>query len=316
MAPACTIGVDLGGTKLLAGAVDEGLNIVASERRIIAGLSREELLSVVASAVGAVSAGRSVGAVGFGIPSLIDAASGVSVYSNHLPLEDFAFRDELGALLGLPVAVDNDANCAVWAEASRGAGAGAGVVVMLTLGTGIGSGVVIDGSVFRGALGAATELGHMVVDAGGPACFGRCKSHGCLEAVASGSALAREAMWLLDAGGSALAAAVRAGEAPTGELVTRLAISGDPPSLGLLTDLGRSLGVGLSNVVNIFNPDVIVLGGGVMAAGDLVRAPAVEEMRARALSPSREHVRVELAAFGAGAGMVGAALLARELVAA
>ena len=295
-----TIGVDLGGTKLLAGAVAADGEILHRAYRRTAGLSRDDLLlSIEAAVVEAASvAGGEITAAGFGIPAMIDRRSGVAVSSNHTALGGVAVAEVLRERLGMPVAVDNDATCATLAEWRLGAAAGARHAVILTLGTGIGGGLVLDGRLYRGAVGAGAELGHMVVDSDGPACFGSCPSRGCLEALASGSAIARDA--------------AAAGLPGDGAEVTRLALAGDEAAAGLLGAVGVRLGAGLAGLAMIFNPEVIVIGGGVIAAGELLLAPAREELLRRAMEPVRSGVRVAAAAFGAEAGMVGAGLLAAE----
>lgn len=315
MAPDRVIGVDLGGTKLLAGAVDPALEVHHRAMRPAAGGDRAALLDRVVSAVTEAidGAGGHVSGVGIGIPSLIDQRRGIAVSTVHLPLVDVPFADLMTERLGLPVVVDNDANCAMLVEHRLGAARGARHAALLTLGTGIGGGLVVDGKLVRGAVGAAAELGHMVVDMDGPLCQGACPNRGCLEALCSGSAIGRlgaEAA-AADPGGP-LAAAVGAGRTMTGALVTELAHDGDPAAVACLRRAGEALGVGIANLVNIFNPEVVVVGGGVIAAGDLVLEPARETMRARALRPSRDIVRVVPAHFGAESGMLGAALLALD----
>ena len=311
------IGVDLGGTKLLAGAVGPDLSVHHRALRPALGLDQAGLLDSCVQAVqeAAAAVDGEVCGVGFGIPCLIDQRTGTAVMAVNLPLDDIAFRDVMAERLGLPVVVDNDANCAALAEARAGAGKGATEVVMLTLGTGIGSGLVLGGELYRGSIGAASELGHMVIDLDGPPCQGSCPNRGCFESLASGSALVREAS-LAVAGrpDTALGRALEDGRPLTGPLITELAHDGDPLARDVIALIGRRLGVGIANVVNIFNPEVVVIGGGVIAAGEMLLAPAREEMLARALSPSKDLVRVEAAAFGAESGMIGASLLARESV--
>lgn len=317
VAPGCTIGVDLGGTKLLAAAVAADGTAGPPLYRRIAGLAVDDLLAVTAAAVEEVAAGTEaeVRAVGFGIPSLLDARSGVSVRSNHLPLDGVPFGERMAERLPWPVAVDNDGNCAVLAEWRAGAAVGVHDAVLLTLGTGIGGGLVLAGEIYRGSTGAGAELGHMVVDLDGPECFGDCPGRGCLEALASGSALEREAAAAVAARpDSALAAAAGADGRVGGEAVTRLAAEGDPVAEALVHDLGRRLGAGLAGLTMIFNPQVIVVGGGVSAGGELLLAPAREELRRRAMSPARDQVRVVGAALGRHAGMLGAAMLAVDAV--
>jgi glucokinase len=211
------------------------------------------------------------------------------------------------------VVVDNDANCAVLAEARAGAGAGCSEVVMLTLGTGIGGGMVLHGEVYRGFEGGGAELGHMVVDMDGRPCQGNCPNRGCLESVCSGTALVREASLAgARSPDTELGRALEAGRELTGPMLTEFARAGDPVATAAIEVVGRALGVGLANIVNIFCPQVIVIGGGVSEAGELLLGPAREVMQRRALRPGRDRVRVAAAAFGAEAGMIGAAMLARE----
>jgi glucokinase len=311
------IGVDLGGTKLLAGAVSSDLAVHHRALRPAAGLDQAALVESCVQAVEEARAavpGEVVG-VGFGIPCLIDQRTGIAVMAVNLPLHDIPFRDVMTERLGLPVTVDNDANCAALAEVRAGAGAGCTELVMLTIGTGIGGGLILGGELYRGAIGAGAEMGHMVVEIDGPPCQGFCPNRGCLESVASGTALVREASLAVAARpDTALGHALEDGRPLTGPLITELAHDGDPVARGVLTLVGRRLGVGIASLVNIFNPEVVVIGGGVVGAGEMLLGPLREEMLARALSPSKELVRVAAAAFGAESGMIGAALLAREAV--
>jgi glucokinase len=306
------IGVDAGGTKLLAGVVHEDLTVGHRVRRLWSGGDRAEVLDTMVEAVSeARSAAPDAAAVGFGIPALLDVERGVAESSVHLPLEDLPFREEMSARLGVPVYVDNDANLAVLAEQRAGAARGASDVVMLTLGTGIGSGIVLGGRLFRGHSGAGAEIGHMTIDHHGPPCQGTCPGRGCLEVMASGTAIGREGS---DAGrrdpDSALGRAVAQRGVLTGEEVTALALGGDGAARSVVAAVGRSLGAGIASVVNIFEPEVVVVGGGAGAAGDLLLDPAREVVAERALRPGRDRVRIVPAAFGEDAGMVGAALFA------
>jgi glucokinase len=252
-------------------------------------------------------------AIGFGIPCLIDQRSGHAVMCVNLPLADIPFRDVMSERLGLPVYIDNDANVATLVEQRFGAARGADHVVGLTIGTGIGGGLVLNGKLYHGHSGSAAELGHMVIDESGPRCQGNCPNHGCLESVASGIAIGREGRVAAEEDtDSDLARAAVAGEEITGELVTQLALGGDEVSRMVLGHIGRQLGIGFANFVNMFNPEVIVVGGGAMAAGDLLLEPAREEMRASGLRPNRDQVRIVPARFGNDAGMLGAAVLALD----
>jgi glucokinase len=308
-----TIGVDMGGTKLLAGAVDAGLGVHHRAQRRLIGLDQSALLDTAVDAVQEAreSAGSDVAAVGFGIPCTFDQRTGRAVSSVHLELHDIAFADVMAERLGLPVFVDNDANVAVIAEHRAGAARGASEAVMLTIGTGIGGGLVLRGQVYRGAIGAGAELGHMVIDFDGPRCQGHCPNRGCLEALASGSALEREAARLArEHPESGLGRAVANGREPVGPLVTELAHDGDQAAIDAISTIGRHLGVGIANYVNIFNPEVVVIGGGVIGAGELLLAPARAVVAERALPPARDEVRIVGARFGVEAGMIGAAALA------
>jgi glucokinase len=315
VAGGCVIGVDLGGTKLLAGAVDAALDVHHRAHRLAPPGGTSAVLDAVAAVVEEAreAAGCEVLGVGFGIPSLFDHARGIAVSTVHLPIRDVPFRDLMAERLDLPVWVDNDANVAMLAEHRFGAARGHDHALLLTLGTGIGGGIVVDGKLVRGALGSAGELGHMVVDYDGPRCQGNCPSRGCLEALASGSALGRDALAAArEHPGSALGRALAAGRPVTGALVTELAHDGDAVAIGVVRRIGEFLGIGVASLANIFNPSVVVIGGGVIAAGELLLEPAREVLAARALSPSRESARIVSARFGAESGMLGAAALALD----
>jgi glucokinase len=314
-----TIGVDMGGTKLLAGAVDSGLSVHHRAQRSLNRLDQSYLLDVVVDAVEETreSAGADVAAVGFGIPSLIDQRSGNAVIAVNLPLKNIRFGDVMSERLGLPVFVDNDANLAALAEHRAGAARGCSEAVLLTIGTGIGSGLILRDELYRGAIGAGAELGHTVIDLNGPPCQGNCPNHGCIESLASGTALAREALRIAhEQPSSGLGRALAAGRELEGPLVTELAHDGDTAAIEAIELIGTRLGVAIASFVNIFNPQVVVIGGGVMGAGELLLSAAREEMLRRALPPSRDIVEIVPAAFGVEAGMIGAAALAFDGLAA
>jgi glucokinase len=314
----CVIGVDLGGTKLLAGAVDPAMNVHHRATRNARGIPQSAVLDTVVDAVREIrdaveGSSGSVDAVGIGIPCLIDQARGVAVMAVNLPLADIPFRDIMAERIGLPVFVDNDANTAMLAEWRYGAAAGATDAALLTLGTGIGGGLVVGGVLQRGSQGAGAELGHMVVQADGPRCQGFCPNNGCLEAMCSGTALAREATRIAgERPASELGRALADGREISGALVTELAHDGDVAAIDALELVGSWLGVGIANLVNMLNPDVVVIGGGVIGAGELLLEPARAVVARRALSPSKEHVRIVSTRFGAESGMLGAAALALE----
>jgi glucokinase len=314
MPPSRVIGIDAGGTKLLGGVVDEGLVVHHRVHRTWRGADRAETLDIFVESVEEVRvAAPDVSVVGFGIPALVEWETGVSRWSTHLPIADVRFRDVMSERLGLPVVVDNDANAALLAEWRFGAARGVSTAVLVALGTGIGSGLLLDGRIFRGARGLGAEIGHMVVDLHGPDCQGECPGRGCLEVMASGSTIGREGRAAAAARPeSALGRRLAAGQEITGGIVTELAHAGDAASIAVLAQIGRRLGYGLVGVVNVFNPERIVIGGGAIAAGELLLGPAREVVAERALPPAREMVSIVPAAFGDESGMLGAALLALD----
>ncbi|HEX8053990.1 MAG TPA: ROK family protein [Thermoleophilaceae bacterium] len=308
------IGIDAGGTKLLGGVVDDALSVRDRVHRFWRGETREQVLDVIVGAVEeARAAAPDVGAVGIGIPSVVDAEAGVSEYSVHLPLEGVAVRDLMAERLGLPVWIDNDTNLALLSEWRAGAARGVRHAVMLTLGTGIGGALLLDGRLYRGARGGGAELGHMVVDVDGPPCQGGCPNRGCLEALASGTAIGREgAAAAAAAPDSGLGRAAAAGREVTGALVCEVAHDGCTVAREVLALTGRRLGAGLASLVNAFQPEVLVIGGGAAAAGELLLGPAREVAEATALPPLSAGVRIVAAELGAEAGLVGAGVLALE----
>jgi glucokinase len=314
MPPRRVIGVDAGGTKLLGGVVDEELVVHHRVHRLWRGANREETLGIFQEAVEeVVAAAPEVEAVGFGLPALVDQRTGQSAWSTHLPLEGVPFRDLMSERLGLPVHVDNDANVALLAEHRRGAAAGADHAAMVLLGTGIGGGLLLNGQIYRGSTGVGAELGHIVVDVDGPECQGACPGRGCLEVMASGTAIGREAERLAaERPGSELGRRLAAGSEITGAIATELAHDGDEAALEALAVVGRHLGAGIVSIVNALNPEVVVIGGGAVAAGDLLLDPAREVVAERALPPARDAVRIVPAHFGAESGMLGAALMALD----
>jgi glucokinase len=296
----CVIGVDLGGTKVIAGAVDAQLRVHQRAQRPAFSEDQKMVLDRVVEAVAEVrdSTPFEVVAVGFGIPCLMDRKRGIAVMAVNLPLADIDFQAVMSERLGLPAFVDNDANMAMLAEHRAGAAKGTRHAAMLTIGTGIGGGLILNGELYRGGVGAAGELGHMVIDQDGPPCQGNCPGHGCLESLASGTALAREALRVAqstpDCG---LGRALAAGREITGALVTELAHDGDVAARDVVALIGTRLGVGIVNLVNMLNPEVVVVGGGVIAAGELLLAPARVVVAEQALLPSRDELSIVRAQF-------------------
>ena len=312
------IGVDLGGTKLLVGLLDAQLQVRHRTQRAVAELTTRQLLDEIVATVEEVRASvaaEPVIAVGFGIPCLMDRRRGLATLAINLPLVDVPFRDLMEQRLGLPVDVDNDANVAALAEHRAGAARGVDHAVVLTLGTGVGGGLILGGEPYRGALGAGAELGHMTIDLDGPPCQGACPGRGCLETHASGTALAREARLAAQREpASALGRARADGRTLDGELVTALARAGDTAAVAVLAGVGRNLGAGIASLLNVFNPDVVVIGGGLAGAGELLLGPARTEAARRALPAVRDHARIVPARFGAEAGLIGAGVLAFDLL--
>lgn len=313
----CAIGVDVGGTKILVGVVDEHLGVLHRAHRSSQDMSRDELLGVLAELVAeaADSAPAAVVGVGFGIPGILDRRGGNVTVTQcpHLPLDGVPFEAVMAERTGLPVAVDNDGNCTMLAEWRHGAARGCRDAVTVTVGTGIGGGIVADGRLLRGATGGGAEIGHMVLAFDGPPCEGACPGHGHYEWYASGNAIGRAGLEAAQAApDSALGRELQAGRDITGALVTELAHDGDEPSQAAIRLVGSRLGAGLVSLVNIFNPERIVVGGGAIAAGELLLAPAREEVARHAMASLAAAVEIVPAHFGAEAGMLGAATLAFE----
>jgi glucokinase len=291
------IGVDVGGTKILAGLLSRAGAVLDRNEVRTPTASQSALVDALVAAVQSLS-GEGVGAVGFGLPSRIDQRTGSVVGSVNIPLGDLPFRDVMSDRLGLPVALDNDANLAAFAEWALGAGRGTRDMVMLTLGTGVGGGVVIDGRPYRGW----AELGHVVVVADGPPCQGTCTGRGHLEAVASGTAADRAARRLW-------------GEEAGAELLVERAQQGDPQAVEALAEIGRLLGAGIGSFVNVFDPEVVVIGGGFgVGAGSFLLGPALEVAQRESLRTEGEPLRLVEAELGEEAGLIGAGLLAAELL--
>ena len=306
------IGVDLGGTKMLLGVLDADSEVKFESREASTGQTEEQLVELLVREIEEARRARpGVAAVGLGIPATIDHDRGFAISAVNLPIDNLPIRDLVGERTGLPIFVDNDANVAALAEHLYGAARGADNAVMLTLGTGIGGGLILGGEIYRGATGAGAELGHVVIAMDGLPCQGNCPGHGCVETYASGTALGREARAAAEREpDSALGRMAAEGETIDGKAVTEAALAGDRASIGVFDLIGSRLGVALTTFANIFEPEVFVIGGGVMAAGDLLLEPARRELRERALPPMKG-IPVLAAEMGPDAGMIGAAAMAR-----
>jgi glucokinase len=310
-----TIGVDLGGTKMLVGVL-AGTEALYEQREASKGQTEDELVALLLREIEEAREARpDVAAIGLGIPATIDHESGVAVSAVNLPLKNLPIRQIVGERTGLPVFVDNDGNVAALAEYLYGAAQGKPDTVMLTVGTGIGGGLILNGEIYRGSTGAGAELGHVVIQVDGPPCQGNCPNHGCVESLASGTALGREARAAAESSpDSALGKALAEGQEIDGRVATEVALAGDQTAVEVFELIGSRLGVACSSFANIFQPHAIVVGGGVIAAGDLLLEPARKEVRERALDPMNKTPILE-ATLGNDAGMIGAAALARTEVA-
>lgn len=287
------IGVDLGGTKILAGIVGRDGSVerhrenptpVTSQDDLLAGLDRavEELLD------------DDVVALGFGLPSPIDQSSGRAMQAVNIPLDaSIDFRTRMSERFGLPVGIENDANAATYAEFHFGAAREVNTMVMLTLGTGCGGGAVIDGKLFRGW----AEFGHIVIVYDGIPCQGTCTGRGHLEPYVTGVAATKLAQ-------------AEFGPAVDAHRLVRLAGEGEERAVKILDGIGRHLGAGIGSLVNIFNPELVVIGGGFAAAGDFILDPAREIVAREGLAGAGKRVRIVRAELGTSAGLIGAGLVA------
>jgi glucokinase len=308
-----TIGIDVGGTKIAGGVVGEDGNVIARRQisteaahptAVVAGITKValELRAAAPSATG----------IGVGAAGLVDFERGIVLSAPNIAWENVHLRAMLSDRVDLPVVVDNDANVAAWGEAIYGAGRGHGDQIMVTVGTGVGGGIIIGGAIYRGAHGLGAELGHIIVNEGGPQCA--CGNRGCLEAVASGNAIGRVARERSsEPGARAVIDIAGSPEAITGEIVGRAGGAGDDWAQSIIADVGRWLGVGLASFVNALDPDVIVIAGGAAAGtGDLLLDPARDRLAELIIGrPWRKPPPVLPAALGYDAGLVGAAALAR-----
>jgi glucokinase len=307
------VGVDVGGTKIAAGLVGADGSMIQRLRRDTPATDANAITELIADVVGQLSPRQrgTVVPVGVGAAGVIDG-NGVVRFAPNIDWADFPLRDELRARIDAPVTVDNDANVAAWGEYRVGAGAGVDCMVMLTVGTGVGGGVVLDDRLMRGCYGMAAELGHLIVDEGGQFLCG-CGNHGCLETVASGTAIGRFASRGLENGSAPRDTVLHDLEPAdvTGKSVTVAAHAGDAYAREVLDCVGTWLGVGIASITNAFDPALVVVGGGAMQAGELLLRPARAAAEARLLG--RGHRRlppVVRAQLTDDAGLVGAALLA------
>ena len=312
------LGVDIGGTNIVVGAVAEDGSRVLGVRSeptrpeegadaVIARIGRLCRDTIGDAAAAGVPA-KKIAGVGIGSPGPLDRKQGMVLITPNLGWRDFPLRQRVSeALDGLPAQLDNDANCAVYGEWWLGAGRGARYLIGLTIGTGIGGGIVVDGRLYHGTSDAAGEFGHTTVNTTGRRC--KCGNYGCLEAYASGPAIAARAVEGIEAGATSKLAQYTGGDLAriTAQTVYDAAHDGDEFAREVVRETAQFLGVGVANLVNIFNPDTVVVLGGVTAAGERLFGPLREEVRRRAFKPAVEHCRIVPGELPGTAGVVGAA---------
>jgi glucokinase len=311
---ALTVGVDIGGTKIAAGVVDEEGSIL--ERvKLATPKDSAQVAATIAEAVNTVRQGHEVEAVGLGAAGFVSADRATVLFAANMSWRNEPLRDRIGSLVDLPVVVENDANVAAWGEARFGAGHGVDNVVLLTIGTGVGGGVIIDGRLLRGHFGIGAELGHYRVVPDGLLCG--CGQHGCLEQYASGSALTR----LVKAGAARdperakllLSLGDGTAEGVLGSHITLAAREGDPVALEGFAEVATWIGQAMADMTAILDPGVIILGGGVSEAGEILAGPAREHyQKAAPATGQRPLAEVATATLGPDAGIIGAADLARD----
>jgi glucokinase len=286
------IGVDLGGTKILAGAVHRDGRVERHRETVTPRTSQDDLLAGLDAAVEELLTDETA-ALGFGLPSPLDQRTGRALQAVNIPLGDIDFRSRVAERFGLPVGIENDANAAAYAEFHFGAARDVQSMVMLTLGTGCGGGAVIDGQLYRGW----AEFGHMVIEYDGLPCQGSCTGRGHLEPYVTGTAATKLAQ-------------AEFGPAVDAHRLVRLASEGETPAVEILDGIGRRLGAGIGTLVNIFNPELVVIGGGFAAAGDFILDPAREIVQREALARAGYRLKIVRAELGTSAGLIGAGLVA------
>jgi glucokinase len=289
------IGVDVGGTKMLAGQVARDGSVRRSVEVPTPTSGQQELLAELDALVEGLEVDRAA-AIGIGVPMNLDRKTGIGLGAVNLPLRSLDIAGHLRERFGLPVGVENDGNAIALAEWRVGAGRGTTNLVALALGTGVGGGLVLDGKLYRGW----AELGHVVVDADGPPCQGNCHGRGHLEALATGEAAERAAVELW-------------GAAADSHRLVREALDGNAAALSALERIGHYLGLAIGSFANIFAPELVIVGGGFgLAAWELLREPAVAAARREALQPADEELRIVRAELGDDSGLVGAGLVGFE----
>jgi glucokinase len=308
-----TVGVDVGGTKVAAGVVDESGSILEKNRTPSPTDDPRELLDTIARSVADLRTRHNVTAVGLGAAGFVSANRRSVYFAPHLKWGDEPVAVLLQKATGLPVVVENDGNAAAWAEFRFGAGKGVPDQLMVALGTGIGGGLILDGELYRGGHGVAGEIGHLGVVRDGLPC--PCGRRGCFEQYASGSALQAQARAAAAEGAAPTLLAVAGGDPQsiTGTMVTERAQAGDEDALALFESYADTLGVGIASLVAVLDPSLVLLGGGVSDAGDVLLKPTRTAVEREVTGGSHRPLpELELAALGNDAGLIGAADLARR----
>jgi glucokinase len=305
------IGVDVGGTATKAAIVDrDGTILLRLERPTDVTAGTKGVIAIVEELLGSASGvGATVESVGIGAAGFIDAMKGLVTLAPNLVYDDPYVADAVRTRLQLPVILDNDANVAAWGERAYGAAKGSDHVAYITVGTGIGSGFILDGRLVRGYTGAGAEFGHTVIDPNGPPC--NCGLRGCLEQFASGQAIERMAVAAVEEDPqSSILSFAQGHERITAVDVARAAREYDETARDVLRQAGRALGIGLSNVANVFDPQVIVLGGSVIKAGEPFLGPARDTLAEMSTAQRRRPMRLDVTTLKGDAGILGAAALA------
>jgi glucokinase len=309
-----TVGVDVGGTKIAAGVVDDAGEILVEETEPTPATDPGAIATAIADLVDRLRRSHDIEAVGIGAAGFVDAKRSTVLFAPNISWEDEPLAGQVGARIGLPVVIENDANAAAWGEFQFGAGKDVDDLLLVAVGTGIGGGYVTENRLYRGAFGVAGEVGHLRIIPGGIRCG--CGRYGCWEQYASGQALVREARDRVanELPEAAALSAVVGGdpERLTGPMVTAQAQDGDPLARELLAEVGRWLGEGIASLVTVLDPAVVVLGGGVAEAGDLIVEPARRAFaRTLPAAAHRPAPKLRTTDLGNRAGLIGAADLAR-----
>ena len=307
------VGLDVGGTKILAVAVEQSAQgpVVVQQVKVPSGGTAEHLIGLLGDCVDQAAAGRPLQSIGMGLPAFIGLDGMVRRAPNLASIVGVDIASPLRARFGVPLAIDNDANCVGWAARVFDAPA-ASSLLAITLGTGIGGGVMLGPGLWRGFNGFAGEPGHMIVDAEGPLCA--CGQHGCWEMWASGNGLGRIARAAAAAGTAPelLGAAGGRADAIEGPMVTKAAAAGSSEAQAILDRYGWWVAVGLASLVNILDPETVVLGGGIVAEGELVLAPIRRQLATFELAGRSATLDLRISSLGPTAGAIGAALLGGE----